>query len=186
DKCVGCVSELRRAAEMMLLAKKRKTTPKDLGIDLLVLKEKRRRKPRILKTAAEGAGKAEDANVVVAKESRTWRPDPLGSFRIELCETPAGSRILATYSSLTKQAKQAEQTEQTKQTKEGKEGKERKETKIVGRNAKEVLDTILRLGLISSLEHAAYLGRELAKAEIALSLKKSYEQDEPLFKSLPH
>ena len=176
DKCVGCVSELRRAAEMMLLAKKRKTTPKDLGIDLLVLKEKRRRKPRILKTAAEEAGKAEDANVVVAKESETWRPDPLGSFRIELCETPAGTRILATHSSLTKQEKQAEQT------KEGKEGKERKETKIVGRNAKEVLDTILRLGLVSSLEHAAYLGRELAKAEIALSLKKSYEQDEPLFK----
>ena len=177
DKCVGCVSELRRAAEMMLLAKKRKTTPKDLGIDLLVLKEKRRRRPRILKTAAEEAMKAEDANVVVAKESETWRPDPLGSFRIELCETPAGSRILATHSSLTKQA------EQTKQTKEGKEGKERKETKIVGRNAKEVLDTILRLGLVSSLEHAAYLGRELAKAEIALSLKKSYEQDEPLFKN---
>ncbi|MCU4140516.1 MAG: Dihydropteroate synthase [Methanophagales archaeon] len=183
DKCVGCVSELRRAAEMMLLAKKRKTTPKDLGIDLLVLKEKRRRRPRILKTAAEEAMKAEDANVVVAKESETWRPDPLGSFRIELCETPAGSRILATHSSLTKQA---EQTKQTKQTKEGKEGKERKETKIVGRNAKEVLDTILRLGLVSSLEHAAYLGRELAKAEIALSLKKSYEQDEPLFKSLLH
>jgi len=184
DKCVGCVSELRRAAEMMLLAKKRKTTPKDLGIDLLVLKEKRRRRPRILAecatTAAEEAMKAEDANVVVAKESETWRPDPLGSFRIELCETPAGSRILATHSSLTKQTKQAEQT------KEGKEGKERKETKIVGRNAKEVLDTILRLGLVSSLEHAAYLGRELAKAEIALSLKKSYEQDEPLFKNLPH
>ena len=177
DKCVGCVSELRRAAEMMLLAKKRKTTPKDLGIDLLVLKEKRRRRPRILKTAAEEAGKAEDANVVVAKESETWRSDPLGSFRIELCETPAGTRILATHSSLTKQAKQ---------TKEGKERKERKETKIVGRNAKEVLDTILRLGLVSSLEHAAYLGRELAKAEIALSLKKSYEQDEPLFKNFPH
>ena len=173
DKCVGCVSELRRAAEMMLLAKKRKTTPKDLGIDLLVLKEKRRRRPRILKTVAEEAGKAEDANVVVAKESETWRPDPLGSFRIELCETPAGSRILATHSSLTKQAEQ---------TKEGKEGKEQKETKIVGRNAKEVLDTILRLRLVSSLEHAAYLGRELAKAEIALSLKISYEQDEPLFK----
>ncbi len=183
DKCVGCVSELRRAAEMMLLAKKRKTTPKDLGIDLLVLKEKRRRRPRILKTAAEEAMKAEDANVVVAKESETWRPDPLGSFRIELCETPAGSRILATHSSLTKQA---EQTKKTKQTKGGEEGKERKETKIVGRNAKEVLDTILRLGLVSSLEHAAYLGRELAKAEIALSLKKSYEQDEPLFKSLLH
>ena len=173
----------------MLLAKKRKTTPKDLGIDLLVLKEKRRRKPRILKTAAEEAGKAEDANVVVAKESETWRPDPLGSFRIELCESPAGSRILATHSSLTKQAEQTEQTEQTKQTKQtkaGKEGKERKETKIVGRNAKEVLDTILRLRLVSSLEHAAYLGRELAKAEIALSLKKSYEQDEPLFKNFPH
>lgn len=41
---------------------------------------------------------------------------------------------------------------------------------------------IIRKGLIKSLDHALYLGYELAKAEIALQLGKNYIQDEPLFK----
>jgi hypothetical protein len=36
---------------------------------------------------------------------------------------------------------------------------------IVGDNAKEVLDTALDLGLVSRLDHAAYLGSELMRAE---------------------
>ncbi len=42
DKTRGSVREMRRATEMMALAQNR-PYPKDLGIDLLVLKEKRRR-----------------------------------------------------------------------------------------------------------------------------------------------
>ncbi len=51
---------------------------------------------------------------------------------------------------------------------------------IVGKNAKEILDTAIRLDLVSRLDHAGYLGRELMKAEIALKLGKNYVQDEPL------
>ncbi|WP_457590422.1 dihydropteroate synthase-like protein [Geoglobus sp.] len=51
---------------------------------------------------------------------------------------------------------------------------------IQGRSAKGILDTIIRLGLVSRLDHAGYLGRELKKAEIALRLKKNYVQDEEL------
>ncbi len=43
DKTTGSISEMRRATEMMALARDR-PYPKDLGIDLLVLKEKRRRR----------------------------------------------------------------------------------------------------------------------------------------------
>ncbi|MDD1661961.1 MAG: dihydropteroate synthase, partial [Methanomicrobiales archaeon] len=43
DKTRGSVAEMRRATEMMALARDR-PYPKDLGIDLLVLKEKRRRR----------------------------------------------------------------------------------------------------------------------------------------------
>lgn len=43
DKTKGSVREMRRATEMMVLARDR-PYPKDLGIDLLVLKEKRRRR----------------------------------------------------------------------------------------------------------------------------------------------
>lgn len=51
---------------------------------------------------------------------------------------------------------------------------------VAGKNAKEIIDTVLRLGLVSRLDHAAYLGRELMKAEIALKLGKNYIQDRDL------
>lgn len=43
DKGKGSVRELRTAADMMLLSNILRSSPKDLGIDLLVLKEKRKR-----------------------------------------------------------------------------------------------------------------------------------------------
>lgn len=52
--------------------------------------------------------------------------------------------------------------------------------KIVGKTAEEVAGTIVKLNLISDLYHAAYLGKELEKAEIALNAGKQYEQDKPL------
>ncbi|MCS7122065.1 MAG: dihydropteroate synthase-like protein [Archaeoglobaceae archaeon] len=51
---------------------------------------------------------------------------------------------------------------------------------ICGKKSKAIVDTILREGLVSRLDHAAYLGRELMKAEIALRLKKNYVQDQDL------
>lgn len=51
---------------------------------------------------------------------------------------------------------------------------------IAGKRAREILDTVLELGLVSRLDHAAYLGRELMKAEIALRLGKNYVQDQDL------
>ena len=54
-------------------------------------------------------------------------------------------------------------------------------TKIVrGRTAEEIYHTIGRLGLLSRHEHAAYLGRELAKAEMAIRKGLDYEQDRDL------
>jgi dihydropteroate synthase len=41
---------------------------------------------------------------------------------------------------------------------------------------------IIKKGLVSRVEHAAYLGAELQKAEISLKLGKNYLQDFPLFK----
>ncbi len=49
-----------------------------------------------------------------------------------------------------------------------------------GRSAETMLLGLLREGLISQLSHAGYLGAELAKAEAALRLDLSYEQDRPL------
>ena len=51
---------------------------------------------------------------------------------------------------------------------------------ISGKNAEELYNTIIREELVSSLQHAAYLGLELQKAEFALKLTLKYVQDSPL------
>jgi len=51
---------------------------------------------------------------------------------------------------------------------------------VKGKSAGDIYRTIMRLGLISRLEHAAYLGQELEKAEYCIRNKKKYVQDSPL------
>ncbi len=53
--------------------------------------------------------------------------------------------------------------------------------RIVGRTVEEIAGTIVKMGLISDLYHAAYLGKELQKAEMALRTGKRYEQDRKIF-----
>ncbi len=54
-------------------------------------------------------------------------------------------------------------------------------TKIIyGDNSIDVVNTLIREKLISRLDHAAYLGKELYKAEIALRYELEYKQDFPL------
>jgi tetrahydromethanopterin S-methyltransferase subunit A len=51
---------------------------------------------------------------------------------------------------------------------------------IEGRQAALIAATAVERGLVTQLDHAAYLGRELAKAEVALSSHTAYEQDAAL------
>jgi tetrahydromethanopterin S-methyltransferase subunit A len=52
--------------------------------------------------------------------------------------------------------------------------------RLEGDTAAALSQTAVRLGLLSELAHAAYLGRELAKAEAALRFNLTYQQDSPL------
>jgi dihydropteroate synthase len=54
---------------------------------------------------------------------------------------------------------------------------------VAGGQARDILNTLIDMGLVTRLDHAGYLGRELEKAEIALALKRSYNQDDPLWPS---
>jgi len=51
---------------------------------------------------------------------------------------------------------------------------------IEGRQAALIAATAVERGFVTQLDHAAYLGRELAKAEVALSNGTRYEQDAAL------
>ncbi|KON30993.1 hypothetical protein AC482_02275, partial [miscellaneous Crenarchaeota group-15 archaeon DG-45] len=151
-KARGSVRELAAASRMMFLARRKRMVPKDLGLDLLVLKEKRWREEPYDK-GAEGR-----AEVVEAGEARGFVEDRSGWFKIEVDRE---SRLIAAihypFSG------------------------EEPDVVIKGRGAREVYMTVFERGLVSRLDHAAYLGRELAKAEMALRLGMSYVEDEDLF-----
>ena len=165
DKARGSIRELRIASEMMALAKARKSSPKDLGLTLLILKEKRRKPVIQLQNREINKDKDTDSKLVVAKGDTKWRLDPKGCFRIGICEVEAGDEG---DSDIDRDRKIYAEHVPT--------GK-----RIIGETAKEVMDTILRLGMVSMLEHASYLSIELTNAELALRLNRGYEQDEELF-----
>jgi dihydropteroate synthase len=52
---------------------------------------------------------------------------------------------------------------------------------IKGKTAEDVYRKIAEMALVSSVDHAAYLGSELAKAEVALRTGKEYIQDSAMF-----
>tara|TARA_Y100000310_G_scaffold196122_1_gene196146 strand:+ start:8240 stop:8566 length:327 start_codon:yes stop_codon:yes gene_type:complete len=49
---------------------------------------------------------------------------------------------------------------------------------IFGKTPQECYNTALQKGLVSNLQHAAYLGKELMKAFVCLKQDKAYQQDE--------
>ena len=81
DKTQGSIKEMRRAVEMMVLAKDR-PYPKDLGIDLLVLKEKRKRREPLVEYESGIATKKMPDDIIY---------DPKGNFRIGI----EGDQIIA-------------------------------------------------------------------------------------------
>ncbi|UCF45258.1 MAG: dihydropteroate synthase-like protein [Candidatus Bathyarchaeota archaeon] len=155
SKAKGSVREEVIASKMMFLAKKRGSVPKDLGLDLLVLKDKRVRE--------EPYDKEVEANSQVITATEKFEPailDTAGVFRITL-DRNEGTIVALHFATL-----QAD-----------------KPSNIVkGRTAERVYTEIVERGLVTRLDHASYLGSELAKAEIALKTGKEYIQDNPLFK----
>jgi hypothetical protein len=88
-------------------------------------------------------------------DGSAWTPDPRGNFLIALED----GQLVASHATTTG----------------GPTGQ-----RFVGRTAAEVYRAILAAGLVSQLDHAAYLGAELARAEVALRAALPYRQDEPL------
>ncbi|MFA5001940.1 MAG: dihydropteroate synthase [Methanolinea sp.] len=137
DKTMGSIGEMRKATEMQVLARGRPYA-KDLGIDLLVIKEKRRRREPPVEYR-------ECIHAIPPEKEIEY--DPCGNFRIGL----SGGEILA----------------------------EIHGRAYRGSSWSAVFSMILSAGEVSLLDHAAYLGKELYKAELALQFGRSFEQDGP-------
>lgn len=152
-KTKGAVREASIATKMMALASTRSTPPKDLGVSLLMLKEKR------FKELPYDASIEAKAKVVKAREGarERLRVDVKGYFKIAV-DRVNGEVAAIHYPP----------------------GSSNPDLVVKGREARSVYRTLIKLQLVSDLSHAAYLGFELAKAELALLSGKSYVQDAPL------
>ncbi|MGD6850659.1 MAG: dihydropteroate synthase-like protein [Candidatus Bathyarchaeia archaeon] len=150
-KARGSVGEVAAASRMMFLAKKRDSVPRDLGLDLLVLKDKVERE---IPCSLGGVRVVEAKQVVQAVNL-----DPCGVFRI-MVDRDGDAIVALHYPSNEAKAPSVA---------------------VKGSSAEKVMAEILGQKLVSGLDHAAYLGAELAKAEVALRTGKGYVQDKPLF-----
>jgi dihydropteroate synthase-like protein len=153
NKAKGSVRELSLASKMMFLAKKRSSVPKDMALDLIIMKDKKSREEPYDRRFEK------DVKIIESKKARMRILDPKGSFKILLDRD--GNKIVALYYPSYKDDKHS--------------------LIIKGKNAEDIYRAIIDLGLVSLQDHAAYLGSELQKAQIALDTGKSYLQDVPLF-----
>lgn len=151
-KAKGSVSEAVSASRMIFLAERRDTVLKDLGVDLLILKEKR------WKEESYNPEIEHDVKVLDGEGESVYLPDGSGWFKIQIDRHE--EKIVAIHYPL---------------------GSREPGTIIRGDHSRTIYQTIIRENLISNYDHAAYLGKELEKAAIALRLGRSYVQDEPLF-----
>ncbi len=65
-----------------------------------------------------------------------------------------------------------------------KKGKHGIKFKITGKTPQEIYFTAAKKGMVSKLDHASYLGKELEKAYIAMQLGLKYVQDDELINNV--
>ena len=122
-------------------------------------KEQIEEKKEVIKGRWWDISKEGEMPVLEAKYDRIkdWKMDPRGYFLIKI--DPETGEIGAGFCTFPDNKLRAE---------------------IRGKTALEIVNTIIREDMISSLQHAADMGIELYKAEIALKRGIKYIQDDPL------
>ncbi|MDR3223341.1 MAG: dihydropteroate synthase-like protein [Methanobrevibacter sp.] len=165
-KTWNSVYELAISSKMMFLSKYRDSIPKNLGIDLITFKDRKKLSfdNFIIDNCVERDNiENESLNIPIhlAEEDPKFRKDPLGSFKISV---EHGTRYDKSKIVVTHYIKNIPNLI------------------IEGNSAKKIFNEIIKRNLISKLEHGAYLGVELNKAETAILLSKDYIQDFDLFK----
>ncbi len=148
NKTRGSVREISTALKMLTLAQRMGKPPKDLGLDLLELKEK-----RVKRDVLDPAEEAEVPELSSFR-GRGYTHDPKGFFKVKL-NRKRKEMLLFHYP----------------------RGWDKPDFKVRGQNPVSIYRAVVREGLISQLDHAAYLGSELEKANTALLTRRSYVQD---------
>ena len=155
-KCRGGIKEVVKGRDMAFVAKQKNAPPKGHGIDMLMAKS------RI----------ANDLDIVDFKKVETieltgddyllyqldYEPDPKGSFTIWVDYHK--QKIYITH--LNPESNKPDLL-------------------FISNKARHIFEKIVELNLITKIDHAFYMGRELERAEVSLYLGKSYIQNKQTF-----
>ncbi len=150
SKCFQTIEEFQRSSDLMFLAQSQNQSPINLGINAFKFKSKRLYDPLPLKIA-------DSSDVVmVPNESVDAKMDPAGYFKIYI-SIEKKSIYVAHYMNADISGNQPTQV-------------------FRGTNAESIYKQILARKLVSRLDHASYLGKELQLAEWALTIGTDYHQ----------
>ncbi|MBD3192661.1 MAG: dihydropteroate synthase-like protein [Candidatus Heimdallarchaeota archaeon] len=156
-KCRGGVKEILKARNLAYAAMQKQMPPKDQGVNLLMAKSRIGSEESIEMPKTVQRIKLEK-NSAAQKQNLKFTPDPKGNFSIWI--------------NFHKQLIYLAHLER---------GSNQPDLLISGRTARELFNQIIKRDLISRLDHAFYLGKELERAEICLFLGKTYIQDRQTF-----
>lgn len=155
-KCRGGVKEIQKARNMAYAAMQKHTPPKDQGVNLLMAKSRTgSEEPIEIPTTVPQIKLGEQS---VHRQGLKFVQDPKGNFSI--------------WTDFHKQLIYVAHLEK---------GSNQPDLLLSGRTAQELFNELLKRELVSRLDHAFYLGKELERAEICLFLGKTYIQDQQTF-----
>ncbi|MHA1338758.1 MAG: DUF4346 domain-containing protein [Promethearchaeota archaeon] len=167
NKSLGNILETRKAIDLAYLAKISKTPPINLGMDAFFAKNKNKNLENKENPFEVINLEKPDKNYNLSKDliirlnqKKETKMDKMGFFKIYTNHKNKTIEVMFYPSNFAK-----------------KELNIKGPMLIIGKDAQNIFDSIQKLELISNLNHAFYLGKELSKAEIALKIHANFQED---------
>ncbi len=156
-KCRGGTKEIVKARDLAFAAKKRNTPPIGHGINILLAKSRTDFELEIpIKKDLEIVDLTSDDGALYSMD---YEMDPKGSFTIWI--NYQNQKIYVSHLGISSK---------------------KPDLLLISSEARMLFEEITKRGLLSKIDHAFYLGRELERAEVCLYLGKTYIQNEQTFK----
>ncbi|NPE07474.1 MAG: dihydropteroate synthase-like protein [Asgard group archaeon] len=156
-KCRGGIKEIVKSRDLAFVAKQKDTPPKGHGIEILMAKSRTANDIEIV-----GFKNIETLEITTKDENKLYRldyePDPKGSFTIWI-----------------------DYHKQKIYTAHLKVGTNKPDLLLISSKARLIYEEIIKRNLITKIDHAFYMGRELERAEVCLYLGKTYIQNKQTF-----
>jgi len=156
-KCRGGIKEVVKSRDLAFVAKQKNAPPKGHGIEILMAKSRIANDLEIV-----GFKNIETLEISTKEDNQLYRldyePDPKGSFTIWI-----------------------DYHKQKIYVAHLKAGTNKPDLLLVSSKARPIYEEILNRNLLTKIDHAFYMGRELERAEICLYLGKTYIQNKQTF-----